>query len=245
MIRTAVKIGKIKSFTLVRKSAAVDDAAFQRYWRDEVAKSLLRSPVGESINRMVHNHVLEHDFRRKTNARRHLWSGVGEYYFDDGEAALRAIADPAFASLAEQHREVVSEVAHVLINEILMYDHLKNWKGVKVFGLYKRSLPVTREKSHEHWYGPHAQMGLDIKADLIIRKYTQNHTLLDYRPANPEYDYDGASIVWFDDVAGAASIYQNDEVMKIAGADEPDMGVGPGDVVSLLTDEVEVYSRRS
>src|SRR3546814_5174902 len=70
-------------------------------------------------------------------------------------------------------------------------------------------------------------MGLQLKADTIIRKYSQNHTLLDYVAPDPRYRYDGASIAYFDTVEDAGKIYRNPAVLDVAEADELLMGTEP------------------
>src|SRR3546814_6851869 len=80
----------------------------------------------------------------------------------------------------------------------MMYDNLTSPDPVKIFGLFHITGGLTRSEVHRYWHGPHAEMGLQLKADTIIRKYSQNHTLLDYVAPDPRYRYDGASIAYFD-----------------------------------------------
>src|SRR3546814_381455 len=133
--------------------------------------------------------------------------------------------------------------AVVPVTEIMMYDNLTSPDPVKIFGLFHITGGLTRSEVHRYWHGPHAEMVLQLKADTIIRKYSQNHTLLDYVAPDPRYRYDGASIAYFDTVEDAGKIYRNPAVLDVAEADELLMGTEPAAVVSIAVREEIVFDR--
>ena len=81
----------------------------------------------------------------------------------------------------------------------------------------------------------------EMNAFQAFLKYSQNHTLEEYHERNSRFDYDGASIVFFDSYPTAASIYRNPEIMGPMEVDERNMGTEPGAVVSIAARETLLF----
>jgi hypothetical protein len=230
----------MKLFALVRKHESVSDADFRRYWSGEFLARLRSSPAGRKIRRIVLNQVVEHDFRPGTNAAGHVWHGVGEYYVDHEAVAVQLLGDASFAVAASGDPSIVSEVAHIPMHEIQMYDNLRVANPVRVYGFFQVTLPgMGRADAHSYW-ASHMEVANEQKADTIVRKYVQNATFLNYHNPDPRYDYDGASCIWCDTREDAGKIYHNPALMDLMKTDEINMGCVPEATVYVRTDEVSL-----
>lgn len=236
----------ISVITFVRSADGVDPDELNRYLREDFTTAVRRTGAGRAMVAAVLNPVAEMNYRwgEPTNVDGHVWSSLVEFYFPDADSAAAAIADSIAPALsAAMH--LIAESASIVVKDILMYDHLNVANPLKVFGFYRIVHDMTRKQSHDYWYGGHAQLGLDLKADLIIRKYIQAHTVDGFHCAQPRYDYDGASIVYFDTPEDAAKIYRNPEIMGVTGPDERNMGTDAANVVSIAAREEVVFDDRA
>ena len=219
----------------------MDNNIFHSHVRNNITP-LLRQACGNILDGLVINQVEEMNFRigLPTNIAGHVWSSILEIYFVGKADMLATLSDSIFPVLRE-FDDIIVERTVVPVTEIMMYNNLSSCNPLKVFGFFHITGSMTRLQVHEYWYGPHAEMGLQLKANDFIRKYSQNHTLLDYIGPDLAYQYDGASIAYFDDVEDAEKIYRNPAIMEVSEADELLMGTEPAAVVSVSTREDVVF----
>lgn len=236
----------IKAFALLRRAPQSDWFEFRDFFRGEFLQAILATKAAGAIRRIVTNHVLERDFRPTTNAEHHVWSALAEYYFDTAESAVRTVRDPEFLAASLARPEMIDEISHTVVEEELVYDKNPRPGAPKVYGFYKISLPrdnpMSRELMKIRLY-EHIEHMNDRNYDSLIERLVQNPTLLDYHAPNPRYDYDGASLVWFDSVETGERIYKNYEAEQATIPSTAAMGVEAGGCVYLRTDEEVSFVR--
>jgi hypothetical protein len=92
---------------------------------------------------------------------------------------------------------------------------------VKVLVFFKRRPDLSRQASQAHWQGPHARLGMETyNATDFMKRYFQNHVLLDYTNPDAAYDYDGSPEYWLQDPNTMINISADSEVMRAIAADE-------------------------
>lgn len=236
----------IKAFALLRRNPRSDWFEFRDFFRGEFLQAILATKAGEAIRRIVTNHVLERDFRPTTNADHHVWSAVAEYYFADAESAVRTIGDPEFLAASRAAPEMIDEVSHTVVEEDVVYDKNPRPGAPKVYGFYRISLPrgnpMPRAETRIRLY-EHIEHMNDRNYDSLIEKLVQNLTLLDYHAPDARYDYDGASLVWFDSVETGERIYKDYDAEQATIPSTAAMGVEAGGCVYLRTDEEVSFVR--
>jgi hypothetical protein len=237
----------IKIVALLRKADATGEDVFRDYLARDFVDGLLAAGVGKAnIERIVISNVLENDFRPGTNAAGHRWSGVAEIYVADVATAQALIADADFATALRGRHDTVAAAARLVIDEKLEYDFLDIPDAIKVFGFFHITLPHGRPMSREQCFvgwGSHAAHCEDEGFNQKILKYTQNRAVPGTHDPDPDYDYDGGSIVWFRTMAFAKAIYQDAEVAETTNQSGVDMGTEASGCVYLRTDERQVYAR--
>jgi hypothetical protein len=237
---------KIKAFAFLRRSPNADWHAFRAYFRGDFVKGVLATKAGASINRIVTNHVLEPNFRPTTNADGHVWSALAEYYFDDEETAIRTVRDPEFLAASTARKDMVEEISHTVVEEITVYDKDPRPGAPKVYGFAKitsfEGKPVSREDMRVKLF-EHIDHMNEANYDTVIERLVQNPTRPNYHSVNPRYDYDAASLVWFDTIEIGESIYKNAEVEHASHVSTAPMGVETRNCMYLRCDEAESFRR--
>lgn len=236
----------IKLITLLRSRPGSDADDFDRFLSGDFTARVRGAGSGAGIVAAVVNRVEVMNYRHgaPTNREGHVWSTIMEYYFNDAATAVAAVEDTVLPAILASGDRIAGS-ANVVVNEFPMYDKLAVADPVKVYGFFRIVFDMTRRQVFDHWYGPHADLGREIGADQVIAKYLQNHTLETYHERDPRYDYDGASVVYFDDYDAAARIYRNPAVMGTMEPDERKMGTEPAAVVSIAARERILFDERA
>jgi hypothetical protein len=237
-----------KIFTLLRRTPESGYYEFREFLRGDFVRAALRCKAARSINKVVTYNLLEHDFRPTTNAERHLWSGVVALWFDDRDAALRAVTDPEYVAGPQARMDMVAEASHTVALEVPISGDPAGGGPTKVFAFFKNSLPkgspMSREEMFVRW-NEHAGRMKGHKLDQLMNRFTQNQVLPGFHTINPRYDYDGVSEIWFPSVEAGEALFKNYDAEQRIIPSSAQMGGTAGDCVYLRTDEVEVFRRRS
>ncbi len=237
-----------KIFALLQRAPDVNWYDFRGFLREDVPKAMLATVAGKPINRMSAFHVLERDFRPTTNADNHVWSGVLGLHFDDEASALHAARDAAFVEELSGRTDMVSDWSMSVVREVPVSEEDDYFEGsTKVFAFFTNSLPkgspMSREEMFTRW-NEHAGRMQGHRLDQLMNKFTQNQVLPGFHAANPRYDYDGVSEIWFPSVEKGELLFKNYEAEQKIIPSSAQMGGEPGGCVYLRTDEVDVYRRQ-
>ena len=91
---------------------------------------------------------------------------------------------------------------------------------IKVIWAAHRKPGMSDDDFYRHWGEVHGGHGRRVPG---MRRYIQHHTLAEARDGGePAPTRDGASIAWFDDVAGMAQSYATPE-WQAMGTDAPNL----------------------
>ena len=236
-----------KIFALLQRAPDTDWYAFRNILREDIPRALRQIPPGKAINRIEAFNVLERDFRPTTNADNHQWSGVLGLHFDSREEALAAAQDDVFIGALSARSDMVSDWSISVVREVPVSEEDDYFEGsCKVFAFFTNTLPkdnpMSREEMFNRW-NEHAGRMQGARLDQLMNKFTQNQVLPDFHAANPRYDYDGVSEIWFPSVEKGELLFKNYDAEQTIIPSSAQMDGEPGGCVYLRTDEFDAYRR--
>ncbi len=92
---------------------------------------------------------------------------------------------------------------------------------VKFTILLKRNPAMTLEQFVDYHRNSHANLFRSLpEAQQYVRRYVQQHPVEGGIPGMPPRIYDGITELWFDNVAGLASLFQSKDYMEKIRPDE-------------------------
>jgi EthD domain len=236
-----------KLVTFIRGRADVDRHEFARFWREDVfGRFVASAAVGDHLVRAVHNHVLPIEVRPDAPQTASMWSGIGTYTFDSEAAARAVLSGPDLPGLVTQCGDALSEITHLLCNEVFIFDKRSDAErsgdapALKMFAFFKRIPSLTRAEALAHYEVDHAAIA-NNKHNPIV-KYLQNHVVEGYTNPDARYAYDGGPESWFRSLDEARALFDHPKSMELAARDE-ERFVIRDELAHFFTDEVEVYVR--
>ena len=232
----------IKLMTLFESAGDVSDDEFRVFWRDEFFPAFHRLPVAANhLLRAVHNHVIPTAIRQDEEATANKWSGAGCYYFDSRVMADALLSDPTYRQLTDGNARMMTQVVHLLVDEVWIYNHDRSRLPIKAFAFFKRQPQLSRREALRYYQGPHAALGETINHGRTVR-YIQNHVLLDYANPKRRYDYDGGPEIWFKSMEIAMDLY-NDQTAMATLAEDEEKFVLRDQLIHFLTDEHTLFEK--
>lgn len=233
----------LKLMTLVKASPKLDRAAFRAYWADKYLPSILETPEGRSIVRVVHNHAMPLHIRDDDDFVMEGWSGVGETWFESRADADAYLASPDVRAAVESHADALPEVVDLLVREQPTWDNGLEKSTVKMMAFFHPSARMTREQSQHYWTHSHVPVGRKLNDPTpYAPRYVQNHVLPDFHTANPDYDFAGSPVLWFKSEDSAQRMFFEAKNLDLLAEDEAKFS-DRKKTVQLVTDEQEVYAR--
>jgi hypothetical protein len=234
----------IKLMTLIRSPAAVEADELKAYWSGEFFSRLARlAIVQDHLVVAKHNYALPAPIREDVTAdaaAAYQWAGAGCYYFDSRVMAEAFLASSEYRTLLADSRATLAEVAHLLVDEVWMYNRDPGPLPVKAFAFFKRAPHLSRLQTLQYYQGPHAAVGASVNKGRTVR-YIQNHVLLDFQTP-PSFDYDGGPEIWLKSMSVAMDLYGDREAMETLGRDEAKFVV-PNDLIHFLAEEETMLDR--
>jgi uncharacterized protein (TIGR02118 family) len=231
-----------KIVSLVKTRPGTSAEAFREYWRGPFLNSILDlGDLRKSVVKIVHNHafplVIRDDFPISP------WAGFSEMWFDgrgDGDGFLN---HPGLPAVLASHSALVAEVLHLHCSELPTWDLGVDSPPLKMMAFFLPSRNITRAQSQDYWTNKHVAIASALNnPKRFCPRYVQNHTLLDYHNAAPEYDFAGAPELWFYSKEAALELFSETDHLVELQADEAKFS-NRAATVALMTDEQLVYSR--
>jgi len=181
---------KIIYFFKRRPGMSVED--FQAHWRTTHADIIVALP---GIRRYVQNHVLPSAYRKGEPA----FDGVAESWFDDSGALKALAATPQYAAVRADEPQFIdgATMGSIITEEHVLKDGPAPAGGIKTvdFVTHKPSMPL--DAFFEYWRKDHGALGAAAPA---ARRYVQSHTRRSIYAAGRTPAFDGAAMMWFDDM---------------------------------------------
>lgn len=182
----------IKIIYFFKRRPGMTVEAFHEHWRTTHAEIITALP---GLRRYVQNHTLPSAYRKGEPA----FDGVAESWFDDTQA-LKALAGTAqYAAVQADEPAFIdgSTIGSIVTEEHVLKDGPVPSGGVKTIDLVTRKPGVPVDEFFAYWLKTHGPLG---GASPAVRRYVQSHTRRSVYAAGRTPPYDGAAMMWFDDM---------------------------------------------
>ncbi len=199
---------KIIYFFKRRPGMSVED--FQAHWRTTHADIIVALP---GIRRYVQNHVLPSAYRKGEPA----FDGVAESWFDDSGALKALAATPQYAAVRADEPQFIdgATMGSIITEEHVLKDGPAPAGGIKTvdFVTHKPGMPL--DAFFEYWRKDHGALGAAAPA---ARRYVQSHTRRSIYAAGRTPAFDGAAMMWFDDMNALRAAAATPEFERLRAA---------------------------
>jgi uncharacterized protein (TIGR02118 family) len=181
---------KVIYFFKRRPGMTVED--FQAHWRTTHADIIVALP---GIRRYVQNHVLPSAYRKGEPA----FDGVAESWFDDTQTLKALAVTPQYAAVRADEPRFIdgATMGSIITEEHVIKDGPAPAGGVKTVDLVTHKPDMPLDAFFKYWREDHGALGAAVPA---VRRYVQSHTRASIYAAGRTPAYDGAAMMWFDDM---------------------------------------------
>jgi uncharacterized protein (TIGR02118 family) len=181
---------KVIYFFKRRPGMSVED--FQAHWRTTHAEIIAALP---GIRRYVQNHVLPSAYRKGEPA----FDGVAESWFDDTRALKALASTPQYAAVLADEPKFIdgTTMGSIITEEHVIKDGPAPAGGIKTVDLVTHKPEMALDAFFRYWREDHGALGA---ASPAVRRYVQSHTRGSIYAAGRTPAYDGAAMMWFDDM---------------------------------------------
>jgi uncharacterized protein (TIGR02118 family) len=181
---------KVIYFFKRRPGMSVED--FQAHWRTTHADIIVALP---GIRRYVQNHVLPSAYRKGEPA----FDGVAESWFDDTQTLKALAAAPQYAAVLADEPKFIdgATMGSIITEEHVIKDGPAPAGGIKTVDLVTHKPDMPLEAFFKYWREDHGALGAAAPA---VRRYVQSHTRRSIYASGRTPAYDGAAMMWFDDM---------------------------------------------
>jgi uncharacterized protein (TIGR02118 family) len=165
---------------------------FQAHWRTTHAKIIVALP---GIRRYVQNHTLPSAYRKGEPA----FDGVAESWFDDTQTLKALAATPQYAAVLADEPKFIdgATMGSIITEEHVIKDGPAPVGGIKTVDLVTHKPDMPLDAFFKYWREDHGALGAAAPA---VRRYVQSHTRASIYAAGRTPAYDGAAMMWFDDM---------------------------------------------
>jgi uncharacterized protein (TIGR02118 family) len=201
----------IKAMRAFRRVPDISREDFLRRW-DEHAELVLAIP---GVRGYVQSPRVGRDEQSSAP-----FDGYSAIWFDDEEAAARALASPEGRAAREDSATFISDegIQAATTEEIVIRDVAMGPEAVKMTFFFYRRVGLSPEVFRAHWRDTHGPLVMQYIENL--RRYVQNHTVPSAYADGGEPDFDGIAEAWLDDLAAAEETEESPE-HDLVRSDEP------------------------
>ena len=217
----------IKAVTYLKRRPGMPVDEFQTYWREQHPAVVKKLP---GLRKYIQSHTRLGAYEKGEPA----YDGIAEVWFDDTKA-LRAIqGTPEMAAVQADEVKFIDRATMGLIitDDYVIKDGPTKPGMAKGIGFVKRKPGMKVEDFQKHWREIHGPLGLTVPN---LRRYAQSHTRLAAYKDGREPQWDGVSLIWFDDSNALRAAMKSPE-FKRAQTDDPNF-IAPGPVPFIITTE--------
>jgi uncharacterized protein (TIGR02118 family) len=201
----------IKAMRAFSRMPGMSTEEFLRRW-DEHARLVLAIP---GVRGYVQSPKVGRDDQSSAP-----FDGFSAIWFDDEEAAARALASPEGRAARADSAEFISPAGVQAANtfEHVSRDVAMGPEAVKMTFFFYRRVGLSPEVFSTHWRDVHGPLAMRYIDNL--RRYVQNHTLPSAYRDGAEPDFDGIAEAYLDDMASAEETEVSPE-HDLVRSDEP------------------------
>ena len=182
----------IKVVYFFKRRPEMSVEAFQDHWGTTHAQLITALP---GIRRYVQNHTLPSAYRKGEPA----FDGVAESWFDDTGAMKALASSPQYAAVLTDEPAFIdhASMGSIITEEHVIKDGPAPEGGVKTVDLVTRRAGMPIDAFFKYWRDDHGPLGA---ASPAVRRYVQSHTRRSIYDSGRTPAYDGAAMMWFDDM---------------------------------------------
>ena len=182
----------IKVVYFFKRRPEMSVEAFQEHWGTTHARLITALP---GIRRYVQNHTLPSAYRKGEPA----FDGVAESWFDDTGAMKALASSPQYAAVLTDEPAFIdhASMGSIITEEHVIKDGPAPEGGVKTVDLVTRRAGMPIDAFFKYWRDDHGPLGA---ASPAVRRYVQSHTRRSIYDSGRTPAYDGAAMMWFDDM---------------------------------------------
>lgn len=179
-----------KIVTLMKRRTGMPVEAFQSRWLEH-AQVAADAP---GLRRYVQSHTLLQGYAKGER----LYDGIGEMWFDSREAWLAACEDAAYGERIARDEQAFLDPARKVVmpvQALVIKDGSIPPNGVKNIEFVNRRPGMPLQAFRDYWRQVHGPLASRI---ALMRRYEQNHLVLDEYEGGRVPCFDGLAITWFD-----------------------------------------------
>lgn len=182
----------IKIIYFFKRRPGMTVEAFQEHWRTTHAGIIAALP---GLRRYVQNHTLPSAYHKGEPA----FDGVAESWFDDTQALKALAGTTQYAAVQADEPAFIdgTTIGSFITEEHVLKDGSAPAGGVKTIDLVTRKPGMPVDAFFTYWLETHGPLG---SASPAVRRYVQSHTRRSVYAAGRTPPYDGAAMMWFDDM---------------------------------------------
>jgi len=183
-----------KVTTLLKRRPGMSVEDFQRHWLRTHAKVAAGAP---GLRRYVQSHTLLQGYAKGERA----YDGISEMWFDSKAACLAAIDDPSYAEgLARDELGFIDPANKVVmpVQSLVIKNGAIPENAVKNVEFVSRRPGMDLHEFRAYWRNVHGPLASRI---ALLRRYEQDHLLLDEYEGGRVPRFDGLALTWFDSTA--------------------------------------------
>jgi len=182
----------IKVIYFFKRRPELSVESFHEHWRTTHARLITALP---GIRRYVQNHTLPSAYRKGEPA----FDGVAESWFEDTGAMKALASTPQYAAVLADEPNFIdrASMGAIITEEHVIKEEPAREGGVKTVDLvtHKPGMPI--DAFFKYWREDHGSL---CAAGPAIRRYVQSHTRRSIYDSGRTPAYDGAAMMWFDDM---------------------------------------------
>jgi len=197
----------IKVIYFFKRRPQLSVEAFQDHWGTTHAKLITALP---GIRRYVQNHTLPSAYRKGEPA----FDGVAESWFDDTGAMKGLASTPQYAAVLADEPEFIDRatMGSIITEEHVIKDGPAPDGGVKTVDLVTHKAGMSIDTFFKYWREDHGSLGATAPA---VRRYVQSHTRRSIYDSGRTPAYDGAAMMWFDDMEALRAAAKTPEFERL------------------------------
>lgn len=182
----------VKIVIFFKRKPGMTVEAFQEHWRTTHAAIISRLP---GIRRYVQNATLASGYRKGEPA----FDAVAESWFDDTQAMKALARTPEYAKVLADEPNFIdaASMGSIITDEHVIKDGPAPAGGIKTVDLVTHKPEMALDAFFRYWREDHGALGA---ASPAVRRYVQSHTRGSIYAAGRTPAYDGAAMMWFDDM---------------------------------------------
>jgi uncharacterized protein (TIGR02118 family) len=207
---------------------------FDRYWEGPHGDLVASLPnFTRHVRRYSQSHIIDPSYGGEgLKWPRAEFDGIAEFWFDSIADMNQAFSDPEFVEKvgADYPNFLDQDSVSIMVTEEVEKVAPEGEAGVKLSVVMRRRPGMSFEDFDHYWLRDHGDLVLGVSEfTRHLRRYVQSHVVPECAGADTgsellkawgRADFDGIAELWFDDIPGIVTAFNEPECLKIIGPDD-------------------------